>query len=402
MEIEGYKVDQVINFTDFGHLTSDGDVGEDKMAIGLKNESLEPTIENMHKLGEKYAHLFLNDLNALNVETAGTHFPYASQFIKEQVELIKRLESKEFIYKTSDGLYFDTSKDADYGKLGNVGGDESRIGENSEKKNSKDFAVWKFGEKGWPSPWGTGFPGWHIECSAMILSLLGEEIDIHTGGVEHISVHHNNEIAQAESATDKVPFSKYWLHRAHLQIDNRKIAKSEGNVVYLKDITDKGYSPLAFRYLLLQSHYSKPTNFTWEALDGAQIAYRKLKEFVSTLPEGGKISTVYNDQFKSALEDDLNTPLALGVVWNLVKDDTILPADKYATLLEFDKVLGFKLGVNEFELKEIPSEIQKLIKEREEARKNKDFAKSDELREEILKRGFVLEDTTSGPKLSKS
>lgn len=406
MEYDGFEVKQVINFTDFGHLSSDADEGEDKMTKGLKQEGLSPTLENMKKMGEKYAQLFLEDIAKLNIETHNTNFPYASNYIAQQIELIKTLEEKGFAYQISDGLYFDISKYPEYGKLGNVNmndiSNESRVGLNSEKRNPRDFALWKFNtEVGWQSPWGQGFPGWHIECSAMIITILGPQIDIHTGGIEHIAIHHNNEIAQSESATGLSPFSKFWLHRAHLQINDSKIAKSEGNVVYLKEIIEKDISPLALRYFFLGSHYKTSTNFTWEALTSAENAYRKLKEFVSTLPLDGKIDEKYRKEFKEALENDLNTPEALAVVWKLVKDDSLSPAFKSATLLDFDRVLGLKLDENEYEIKNIPEEVQKLLNTREEARKNKDFKKSDELRNQIKAKGFGLKDTEEGPKLHK-
>ncbi len=404
LEIEGFKINQVINFTDFGHLTSDGDLGEDKMSVGLRSEGLEPTLENMHKLGHKYAEEFLEDIQKLNIETEGTHFPYASHYVPQQIELIETLEKRGYTYKTTDGIYFDVSQFPEYGRLGGVSGEkeESRIGENSEKKNQRDFALWKFGDKGWESPWGTGFPGWHIECSAMILALLGEQIDIHTGGIEHIPVHHNNEIAQSESATGKTPFSTYWLHRAHVQIDGRKIAKSEGNVVYLSEIIEKGYSPLALRYLFLLSHYRTPTNFTWEALDAAQNALKKLKIFMWTPSvHEGEIISSYHEDFVRAIENDLNTPEALAVVWNLIKDESISAGDKQTTLLEFDKILGLDLENNEFEIKNIPADVQELIGKREKARASKEFKKSDELRDEIEAKGFIVEDSPTGPKIER-
>ncbi len=410
MEYDGLDVKQVINFTDFGHLSSDADEGEDKMTKGLKQEGLSPTLENMKKMGEKYAQLFLEDIAKLNVETHNTNFPYASNYIAQQIELIKTLEEKGFAYQTSDGLYFDISKYPEYGKLGNVNindaSNESRVGLNSEKRNPRDFALWKFNpEVGWQSPWGQGFPGWHIECSAMIITILGPQIDIHTGGIEHIAVHHNNEMAQSESATGLSPFSKFWLHRAHLQINDSKIAKSEGNVVYLKEIIENGFSPLVFRYFLLGSHYKTPTNFTWEGLRGAQNAHSKLRAFMPSLVqsstegvENGKVNPIYKAQFKETIENDLNTPEALAVVWKLVKDDEIAPADKFATLMDFDRVLGLDLYQGKIE---IPQEIENFLKERESAKNSKDFEKSDALREQIKAKGFEVKDTKEGQKLSK-
>lgn len=405
LEYNDLDVKQVINITDFGHLTSDADEGEDKMAKGLRAEKLSPTLENMFSLAHKYGEIFLEDIKKLNVKTDGTVFPYASDYISDQIALIKMLDGKGFAYYTNDGIYFDTSKFPDYGKLGGLSKTETqaRVSSNPEKKNPRDFALWKFNkELGFSSEWGQGFPGWHIECSAMIIKLLGEQIDIHTGGIEHIPVHHNNEIAQSEAATGKEPFVKYWLHRAHLQISGEKIAKSEGNVVYLSEIIEKGFSPLAFRYFLLNSHYRIPTNFTWEALEAAQNAYRKLKEtFSSLIRSNSKIVESYKKEFSEAIENDFNTPEALAIVWKLIKDESVLPADKRMTLLDFDKILGLDLERNEFEVSNIPEEIEQLMNEREKARAAGDFKKADKLRLIIQKNGYEVLDTVTGQKLKK-
>ena len=346
LEYSDLEVKQVINITDFGHLTSDADEGEDKMTKGLKREGLEPTLGNMLSMGKKYAELWKEDLAKLSIETRGTEFPYASDYVPQQIEMIKKLEEKGFVYKTSDGMYFDISRFPAYGKLGHIKIDssESRIGLNSEKKNPQDFAVWKFNEMGWEAPWSKGFPGWHIECSAMIQSILGDQIDIHTGGIEHIPVHHNNEIAQSESATGKSPFSRYWLHRAHLQIGGEKIAKSDGNVVYLSEIIEKGFSPLAFRYFLLNSTYRTPTNFTWGGLEAAQNALNKLTSFMSRMPlDTGEVDEAYKAKFVEKMDNDLNAPQALAILWPLVKDKEVSPENKKETILDFDKVLGLGL-----------------------------------------------------------
>lgn len=346
LEAEGFAVRQVINFTDFGHLTSDADEGEDKMTKGLAREGLAPTLENMLSMGKKYAKLFLADLARLNVRTAGTVFPYASEYVLKQIALVKKLEDKGFVYRTSDGMYFDTAKFEGYGKLGGLSksGNERRVGENAEKRSQRDFALWKFNnELGWDSVWGKGFPGWHIECSAMIIDILGPQIDIHTGGIEHIPVHHNNEIAQSEAATGLSPFSRFWLHRAHLQIGGEKIAKSEGNTVYLSQIIEKGFSPLAFRYFLLNASYRAASNFTWDALEAAQNALEKLHRHIVSLPAGGKVDEVYKEKFMEKMRNDLNTPQALAVLWTLLKDASVSPADKRATLLTFDDILGIGL-----------------------------------------------------------
>src|SRR3989338_8901866 len=286
LEFNNFNVRQVINFTDFGHLTSDQDEGEDKMTKGLKREGLALTMANMRSLGEKYAQLFLEDIRTLNIEVDKVTFPRASDHIPGQIAMIKTLEEKGYAYRTKNGVLFDTSRFPMYGQLGSIDltslKEGARVKVNVEKHNPTDFILWKTDKKlGWDSPWGKGFPGWHIESYAMIRSTLGEQIDIHTGGIEHISIHHNNEIAQSESATGKKPFSRFWLHRAHIQLEGAKIAKSEGNVVYLADVLERGFHPLALRYLFLGAHYRTPSNFTWEALAAAQTAYGKLLTFVA-------------------------------------------------------------------------------------------------------------------------
>lgn len=398
---EGYKVTQVMNITDIGHLQGDGDSGEDKMTGALKREGKPLTLEAMRELAHFYTERFKEDLAKLNI-LEPHEMPNASDHIAEDIELINALEDKGFAYKTSDGIYFDTSKDPKYGRLGGVSGEtQSRIGENSEKRNPRDFALWKFNSNlGYPSPWGQGFPGWHIECSAMSQKYLGNEFDFHTGGIDLKPVHHNNEIAQSTNACG-CEFAHYWLHNEFVNVDSGKMAKSEGNIIKLKDVEEKSFSPLAYRYFLLQSHYRTPTNFSWEALESAKNAYRKLKEFVATLPDGGQIDEVYKKEFVEALDYDLGTPEVLAIVWKLVKDDAVPMQDKRATLLDFDNVLGLKLAENEFAVTDIPEEIVALLSAREAARKNGDFATSDALREEIKSKGFIVEDTPSGQKISR-
>lgn len=401
LEYFDYKVDQVINITDFGHL-SGGDVGEegeDKMTKGLRAEGLEQSMENMRILAEKYAGIFFTDLKELNIDISKIRFPFASDYIKKQVEVIKTLEKKGFVYKTSDGVYFDTAKFPNYGKLGNMNqGDESRIGENFEKKSQKDFALWKFNpELGWDSEWGRGFPGWHIECTAMIFELLGEQIDIHTGGIEHIPVHHNNEIAQAEASSGKSPFSRFWLHRDHLKMNNEKIAKSVGNVIYLSDLIEKGIHPMSFRYWLLTSHYRTPANFTWEAVRGAQVALEKIvneyckaensESFLAGEDAHFRKNTADKlSEFSAAVADDLNTPIAISLLQQASKKQ----------IDAMDKVLGLNIEKLAEQIEVIPSEIKDLQKQRDEARKNEDWKLSDKLRNKIESKGFVVKDSTEG------
>lgn len=420
LEYGGYKMRQVINITDFGHLTSDADEGEDKMTKGLKREGLKPTLENMRSLAEKYTDIFMQDLKKLNAKLDGTEFPRASDYIPAQIAMIKTLEEKGYAYQGEKAVYFDTAKFSDYGKLGkiNLEGQKEgvRVAASNEKHSPHDFVLWKSDTKlGWDSPWGKGFPGWHIECSAMIRSILGDRIDIHTGGIEHIPVHHNNEIAQSEAASGKKPFSRFWLHRAHLQLEGGKMAKSEGNVVYLSDIVEKGFHPMSFRYLLLGAHYRQPSNFTWDALAAAQSAFIKLRKLVDTLPEGGHVPEDYRNLFKERLFDDLDTPGAVAVLWEMVKDKKVAEKNIRAGILNFDKVLG--LGLDDEDLKarelwekeygvevsshDVPAHIQDLLTKREAARAEKKWSDADEYRSQIEHAGYLLEDTSDGPRVVK-
>ena len=420
LEYAGHKVSQVINITDFGHLTSDADEGDDKMMKGLKQEGLSPTLENMKTLAEKYTAIFLDDLKTLNIRTTGTQFPRASAYVPAQIEMIQTLEEKGFAYAGKKAVYFDTSRFPAYGALGNIKLDAlkegARVAANDEKKNPTDFVLWKNDEKiGWDSPWGKGFPGWHIECSAMSKELLGEQIDIHTGGIEHIPVHHNNEIAQSESASGKKPFARFWLHRAHLQLEGGKMAKSEGNVVYLSDIIEKGFHPLSFRYLLLGAHYRQPASFTWEALQSAQTAFLKLRKLADTLPHGGTVPEDYKRRFTEKISRDLDTAGALAILWEMTKDSSLAPKNLRAGLLDFDQVLGLnlagedaaaqKLWETEFGVviseEAVPRNIQELLVKREAARAQKEWEQADAARKEIETAGYSIEDTADGPRVVK-
>lgn len=345
-EAVGFEVTQVINITDIGHLTSDADTGDDKMVKGLKRENLPLTLEGLKELASKYEEAFKQDLNSLNIKTPH-HFPRATDHLKHEIALIERLEKNGFTYVTSDGIYFDTSKDFDYGKLGGltpIGESVARV-DRGEKRNPRDFVLWKLSADnhlGFESPWGVGFPGWHIECSAMAREFLGQPFDIHTGGVDHIPVHHNNEIAQSEAAFHE-PLASYWLHNEFVTMSESKMAKSEGNFITLRDITEKGFSPIAYRYFLLMAHYRAKVTFSWEALEAANNAFEKLKRFVGPLGRAGQVDLAYKAAFMEKIENDLNTPQALAVLWTLVKDKEVTPENKLATILEFDKVLGLNL-----------------------------------------------------------
>jgi cysteinyl-tRNA synthetase len=411
LEWNGFNVKQVINITDVGHLVSDEDEGEDKIELGAKREG-----KSAEQIIELYTDAFFADLWALNILPA-TLYPRATAYIEEQKALIAILEQKGFVYITADSIYFDTSKFPTYADFANldvtglVAGARVNMG---EKRNLTDFALWKFSpedgaqrEQEWPSPLGLnnkGFPGWHIECSAIIHTELGEQIDIHTGGVDHIPVHHSNEIAQSESATGKHPFVNYWMHHAHILINGEKISKSLGNGYRLQYLHERGIPPLAYRYWLLTAHYRTQVNFTWEALAGAQSAYNKLTNIVLELPEqGGVIDQRYADEFAAYINDDLNTAEAIALIWKLIKDRTCSNADKYATLLKFDEVLG--LGLDK--VKEVasvfvvPDHISVLVQQREQARNEKNFAESDRLREQIAELGYEVKDSPQGQKLQK-
>lgn len=402
-EYNDYEVNQVMNITDIGHLVSDGDSGDDKMTKGLKREGLEINLENMLKLARKYEEIFLTDISDINILRPKI-IARASEHVAEDITMIQSLEEKGFTYTLSDGIYFDTEKMPDYGKLGGLDHThESRIGEISDKKNPRDFALWKFdSEKGWQSPWGQGFPGWHIECSGMSTKYLGNQFDIHTGGHDLASVHHNNEIAQSECATGHAPFVRYWLHNAFVNIGEEKMAKSGGNFITLQTIRDNKIDPLALRYLYLQSHYRTQVSFSWDALSGAETALKKIQGIVAELPEGGMIQESYKTLFVETINDDLNTAGALAVMWELVKNPDVEDADKRATLLDFDRILGLKLAEQQsIDISEIPENIQKLLHERELARERKDWHSADLLRNEIKALGYEIKDTDEGQKIKK-
>lgn len=410
-----YEVKQVINITDFGHLVSDADEGEDKMTKGLNREGLALTMANMHMLAERYAEAFLEDVAALGVDIKKIDFPRASAYVGEQIALIQTLEEKGYAYKTSDGVYFDISKFSGYGKLGkqNLAGAQegARLGVNKEKRNAADFALWKSDKKlGWDSVWGKGFPGWHIECTAMIFKLLGKQIDIHTGGVDHISIHHNNEIAQAEAITGK-QCVRYWLHNEFITIENKRIGKSEGNRVLLSGLTDRGFSPRSLRYCFLTGHYRTPMNFTWDALEGANTALLRLRRLFLEMPVSSlKPDPEFIKDFYAAIANDLDTPRALARLWEMVKSD-LNPAIKRASLIEADKILGLGLGdtspaiqltVHEdIKVEDLPPTIQTAKQERELARQQKDFAKADALRAQIEEAGYEVKDMQSGSEITK-
>lgn len=411
LEYNGFKVKQVINITDFGHLSSDADAGQDKMSTALSKAGLALTMENMHDLAEKFATQFIRDLGLLNIETSRIEFPRASAYIKGEIALIQTLEEKGYTYRGASGVYFDTSRFPQYGKLGNINltglKEGARVAAAEDKRAATDFLLWKPDENlGWESPWGRGFPGWHIECSAMINATLGKQIDIHTGGIDLMPTHHNNEIAQSESATGKRPFSRFWLHHEFLNLADAKISKSAGNMINLAELTAKGYHPLAYRYFLLGAHYRTPINFTWEALAAASTARTRLSAHLDA-PDGGEVSKKYQRRFRERINDDLDTAGALAVLWEMVNDDSISAEVRRATLLDADTVLGLGLAsIPRGSSKTIPKNglplnLQTLFDERESARKEKNYKRADEIRDTFAQEGYLLSDNDGGTVVEK-
>jgi len=407
LEYFGFKVRHVINITDVGHLTSDQDDGEDKMEVGA-----ERTGKTVWEIADFYAGKFKEDIEHLNI-LPPTTWCKATDHIKEQIALIEKLEEKGFTYRTSDGIYFDSLKFpqyADFARLDIAGLKSGARIDLGEKKFATDFALWKFSPKDrkrameWESPWGLGFPGWHIECSAMSMTHLGETLDIHCGGTDHIRVHHTNEIAQSECATGK-PFSRFWVHGEFLRENNSdKMSKSSGDFLTLDLLKQKGFDPIAYRLFSLTSHYRNYLNFSWEAMESAQESLNALRKKTQYLigMECENISLdarEWSVKFRQSIGDDLNSSGALGVLHLMLADSSILDKEKAALIKEFDSVLGLRLS--EVVKKEIHSEeeiakIESLVKERDEARLSKKFTESDRLRDALLDMGVVIKDSKAG------
>ncbi len=402
-----FSVKHIINITDVGHLTSDADTGEDKMEKAAKKEG-----KSAKEIADYYFKIFEKDLNKLNIIPPFI-YTKATEHIKDQIELIKKLEKKGYTYKTNDGIYFDSSKYKQYSKLAKLkiaglkAGSRVAMG---TKKHPTDFALWKFSEKKgerqqeWESPWGIGFPGWHVECSAMSMRYLGETIDIHTGGEDHIPVHHTNEIAQSECATGK-KFVNFWLHEAFLLFKGEKVSKSKGGLYTLDELEKLGYSPLVFRYLNLLASYRKPMNFSIELMDSAKIALerikRKIQEIKRTSHEGKDKTDEYETKFLNAINDDINTPLAIQILHKLIDDEDFDSKARLELIEKFDSVLGLDLLEFKEEKIKLTPEIEKLLKGREEARKNKIWAESDILRNRLKEHGYIVEDKPEGQILRK-
>jgi cysteinyl-tRNA synthetase len=407
----GYSVHHVMNVTDVGHLTDDADDGEDKMLVGAREREM-----TVWEIAEHFTKAFFEDLQALHIEMPET-ICRATDHIEDMQLLIRRLEEKGLTYQSGGNVYFSIDAFPGYGELALLDRQElqagARIAVDTNKKNPHDFVLWftnsKFEHQAmqWDSPWGTGYPGWHLECSAMSMKYLGERIDIHCGGVDHINVHHTNEIAQSEGATGR-KWVNYWLHGEFLVMDSGRMGKSEGNAVTLSTLTGRGYDPLDYRYYLLGAHYRTQLSFSWEALDAARTARAALHDRLldlrreATPASPGEFSAAAaaaHAGMVQSLGDDLNVPRALGQLWALTKDDGLSAADRLGAAVDIDRVLGLDLATAlEAGDRQLAPELASLITEREQARAKRDFARADELREELRAKGVLVEDTPSGTK----
>ena len=401
LRYNGYKIKHVMNITDVGHLVSDGDEGEDKMIKSAREEHKSPA-----EIADYYTKLFFEDLKNLNIETPEIVCK-ATDHIPDMLKYVETLMEKGYAYETSTAIYFDISKLDKYPVLSNLNLEEQKAGArvevDPEKKSPYDFALWIKAPENhlmkWDSPWGPSYPGWHIECSAMGQKYLGEQFDIHTGGIDLIPTHHENEIAQSKGYCGKVP-ARYWLHGEYLLINGGKMSKSLGNVYLLRDIINRGYSPLAYRLFSYSSHYRNKLNFTWEGIEASQKSLERLKQGYQAHLNGKdevedeKVNE-YEERFHKAINDDLNMPLAMGVVWEVIRNDKKSP--KLAKLLlKFDSVLGLKIDEKEEIKQEIPKEILELIEERKKARENKNWEESDRIRDLIKEKGYEIKDTKEG------
>lgn len=410
----GYAVEHVMNITDVGHLVSDADEGEDKMEKGARREG-----KTAWDIAEFYTRAFLKDLERLNVTPPPAKLrPKATDYIKEMIALVEQLEKKGFTYRTSDGIYYDTSKFPGYGKLARLDLENLDAGHRvdmRDKKHPTDFALWKFSapnekrQMEWPSPWGVGFPGWHIECSAMAMALLGETLDIHCGGKDHIPVHHTNEIAQSEAVTNR-QFSRWWMHGEFLTEDKGKMSKSAGEFLTLDALIAQGYDPLAYRFLLLQAHYRSEINFHWDAVKAAQAGLEGIRNRfadwggLAERPTDTPGMRAYRERFAAAVADDLNTPIAVSVLFDVLRDAKLANPEKQALAREFDTIfgLGFEKDILKAEKgEEWPETIAARVAARDAARLAKNWAESDRLRDELVRAGYEVLDTPKGTRLKK-
>lgn len=415
-----FEVKFVQNVTDVGHLASDADTGEDKLEKGAKKYSLD-----VWQLAKKFEDYFYHSMRLMNNRLPDV-ICRATDHISQMLQLVETLEKKGYTYLIEgDGVYFDSSQFKDYSKLAQLDVEElmegARVEKVEGKRNPTDFALWKFERPGenramtWPSKWHQrSFPGWHIECSAMSMKYLGSQIDLHTGGIDHIRVHHTNEIAQSEAATGKKPFVKYWVHHNFLTVDGEKMSKSKDNFYTIDDVVEKGYEPMALRLLFLGAHYRSELNFTWESLQAAQNSWEKLQEIIAQLKtkaqtnvtQPSDLAKKYHQQFFASVGYDLGTPEALSILWQVVKERDLLAEEKLSLLLDFDQVLGFGFdniqaaeNSQSLAVDQLPNEVRVLLKERKEARKQNDFSTADQLRDQLAKLGYRVIDEESGQKV---
>lgn len=402
LEWNGYTVRHVVNITDVGHLTSDADTGEDKMEKGSMR-----TGKTAWQIAEFYTQAFQDDMAALNI-LPPTIWCRATDHIQQQIQFIECIEKQGFTYRTSDGIYFDTTRLTDYGVMARLDIEGLQAGarvEMGEKRFPTDFALWKFSPPGkqrqmeWDSPWGIGFPGWHIECSAMSANYLGPYFDIHCGGEDHISVHHPNEIAQTEACYG-TRLANFWMHGYFLQLDEERMSKSSGEFLRLSSLVERGYDPLAYRFFLLNAHYRTKINFNWESLDGSNKALDRLRMAAFEWGQPGQVDESILENFTQQINDDLNLPRALALTWDMARSE-LPPATKKATLLEIDKVLGLNIAAWQPSEETIPGELQALLEERQQARQDKRWQDADRIRQQIIDSGYELEDTPQGPRLKR-
>ncbi len=405
LRYNGYEIKHVMNITDVGHLVSDGDEGEDKMLKSAREEHKTPL-----EIAEHYTKLFFRDLERLNIETPEI-ICKATDHIKEMLEMVQKIMEKGYAYETSTAIYFDVSKLDEYGILSGINLREQKAGArvdvDPEKRNPYDFALWIKAPENhlmkWDSPWGPSYPGWHIECSAMSTKYLGEVFDIHTGGIDLIPTHHENEIAQSKGACGKIP-AHYWMHGEYLLINGGKMSKSLGNVYLVDDIVNRGYDPLVYRLFNFSCHYKGKLNFTWEGIESASVSLNRLREgyqkhLAGTEDVSDEIINDFENRFHQAINDDLNMPLAMSVVWEAVKHPE--KSKKIAKLLEkFDTVLGIKI-TEKREQKEIPRVVLELVEQRKQARANKNWTESDRLRDLIKEKGYSVKDTKEGVEITE-
>lgn len=407
LKYNGYKVKHVMNITDVGHLVSDADEGEDKMAKTARIEN-----RSVYEIAKEYTDAFMQDIKALNIDTP-EHIAKATEHIREMEIYVNDIVKNGYAYETSKGVYFDTSKLPNYGKmLSNNNIDDlkagARVEVDTEKRNPQDFALWIKAPKEhimkWNSKWGLCYPGWHIECSAMSRKYLGDKFDIHTGGVDHIPIHHENEIAQSIGATGH-NLANYWMHVEFLLIDGGKMSKSLGNVYTLNDLKAKGIDALSYRYFTYSSHYRNKLNFTWDAIKSAKNSLNKLRDMIALHKDVNKkidknIISKYEEQFLDAINDDMNMPVAISIVWEIAKEKE-KSNDFYELIKKFDSVLSLDLDKNDKEDINIPEDIKLILNERKDARENKNFAKSDELRDKLKELGYIVKDTKDGQIIEK-